>query len=175
MTSPLSSVSSSGICDLNDADHTVSTQRPRSRGSSVEPQQSTRTTRSPTLVPTKRTRTHSCLNANCKFRFLQLFARSLSRASLIRHLLTFRCKPGKIVCRVPGDSSTSNLKVHNIKCKAEKNMMLAEVGIKGTGDIAPGEVRQQFAVWCAESARPFVATADRQVRRIGGGIHPFRH
>ncbi|KAA1135792.1 hypothetical protein PGTUg99_024465 [Puccinia graminis f. sp. tritici] len=90
-------------------------------------------------------------------------------------MISFRCKIcGTSINRPTSDSSCGNLKKHASNCyrkltESTSNRSLAEMGIKGTGDINPAEVNQLCAIWCAEAARPFSALVDASHQAI---LHP---
>ncbi|KNE91143.1 hypothetical protein PSTG_15398 [Puccinia striiformis f. sp. tritici PST-78] len=92
-----------------------------------------------------------------------------------RRMIAYTCRIcGDQMNRPTYDSSCSNLKKHASNCHNKQNesnsiSTLANVGIKGTGDISPKEVPQLCAVWCAEAARPFSALVGLSHQAI---LHP---
>ncbi|POW22791.1 hypothetical protein PSHT_00837 [Puccinia striiformis] len=87
-----------------------------------------------------------------------------------RRMIAYPCKLcGQSINRPTSDSSCGNLNKHVAGClrkqkESKKTHSLANLGIKGTGDIDAKEVSQLCAVWCAEAARPFSALVIRVIR-----------
>ncbi|KNF01896.1 hypothetical protein PSTG_05013 [Puccinia striiformis f. sp. tritici PST-78] len=72
------------------------------------------------------------------------------------------------------DNSTTNLSKHIATCHNKQNgeiesQKLASVGVTGTGNINLCDVAQLCAVWCAETAQPFLALGEQAHRGI---LHP---
>ncbi|KAG8778498.1 hypothetical protein FRC12_024947 [Ceratobasidium sp. 428] len=80
----------------------------------------------------------------------------------------FECKHcGEKVKRRIGYTTTSQLKYHVQNCKGKPTVVLEDYGIFG-GSQTPSayDVRETVALWCAESARPFIIVQDPQFRRL---------
>ncbi|POV95428.1 hypothetical protein PSTT_16275 [Puccinia striiformis] len=92
-----------------------------------------------------------------------------------RRMIAYPCKLcGQSINRPTSDSSCGNLNKHVAGClrkqkESKKTHSLANLGIKGTGDIDAKEVSQLCAVWCAEAARPFSALVDKSHQAL---LHP---
>ncbi|KNE97041.1 hypothetical protein PSTG_09616 [Puccinia striiformis f. sp. tritici PST-78] len=92
-----------------------------------------------------------------------------------RRMIAYPCKLcGQSINWPTSDSSCGNLNKHVAGClrkqkESKKTHSLANLGIKGTGDIDAKEVSQLCAVWCAEAARPFSALVDKSHQAL---LHP---
>ncbi|KAA1095327.1 hypothetical protein PGTUg99_022311 [Puccinia graminis f. sp. tritici] len=93
-----------------------------------------------------------------------------------RQMIAYPCKIcGTRINQPNSDSSCSNLNKHSAIChhkqsQMESNQTLAQVGVKGTGDINLRDVNQLCAIWCAEAARPFSALVDASHQAL---LHPM--